>query len=365
MERKKRNQIFQYLEAIGILMVIDDHTGTTIGILSELFPYNSFYMPMFVFISGYFYKDNPIGKNIGHKAKHLLLPYLMWGGVGDLIAWLLLKVGLVNWYVSPFSITDLMMSLTLISLTPITDPSWFVVMLFWVSFFYTIIRNLFHINSELADYIFWIANVLIGMWLISLCMRDVEQNLFSLFFIRTFWYMQFYHAGLMFHRYWEEKVARFPTLISCCICALINLVLLCAFGDSLKFNSTAWMASFHSCWLPVITSITGIIFWYKAMQFLSEKIGQVQSIDYLAENTFTIMCSHFFFSNIPKFYPYLQCLHRNPLYKDFPVKAFYSNPWLGYWSRSIERLGFFCGLFGSLLTVCFVKKCKKFLENEY
>lgn len=35
-------------------MVIDDHMSTRIGILSSLFPYNSFYMPLFVFISGYY-----------------------------------------------------------------------------------------------------------------------------------------------------------------------------------------------------------------------------------------------------------------------------------------------------------------------
>lgn len=77
---KKRNQIFQYLEAIGILMVIDDHTGTTVGFLSGVFPYNSFYMPMFVFISGYFYREQAVWQNVRHKARHLLLPYLIWGG---------------------------------------------------------------------------------------------------------------------------------------------------------------------------------------------------------------------------------------------------------------------------------------------
>lgn len=79
----KRNQVFQYLEAIGILMVIDDHTGTNIGIMSGIFPYNSFYMPMFVFISGYFYKDTPVWNNITHKAKHLLIPYLIWGRLSE------------------------------------------------------------------------------------------------------------------------------------------------------------------------------------------------------------------------------------------------------------------------------------------
>lgn len=53
MEKMNRNQTFQWVEALAILMVLDDHMSTRIGILSSIFPYNSFYMPMFVFISGY------------------------------------------------------------------------------------------------------------------------------------------------------------------------------------------------------------------------------------------------------------------------------------------------------------------------
>lgn len=35
----------------------------------------------------------------------------------------------------------------------------------------------------------------------------------------------------------------------------------------------AGMGSFHSSILPIITSFTGILFWYKVMQYLSEKLG--------------------------------------------------------------------------------------------
>ena len=31
-------------------MVIDDHVGSRVGILSSIFPYDSFFMPMLVFI---------------------------------------------------------------------------------------------------------------------------------------------------------------------------------------------------------------------------------------------------------------------------------------------------------------------------
>lgn len=54
---RARNQTFQWLEALAIIMVIDDHVGTGVGFLSSIFPYDSFFMPMLVFVSGYFFKE--------------------------------------------------------------------------------------------------------------------------------------------------------------------------------------------------------------------------------------------------------------------------------------------------------------------
>lgn len=36
MEKMNRNQTFQWLEALAILMVLDDHMSTRIGILSSI-----------------------------------------------------------------------------------------------------------------------------------------------------------------------------------------------------------------------------------------------------------------------------------------------------------------------------------------
>lgn len=359
---KKRNQIFQYMEAIGILMVIDDHTGTQIGIMSGLFPYNSFYMPMFVFISGYFYREQPILKNIKHKAEHLMIPYLLWGVVGNFIAWILMRIKFVNWY-TPLSLKNIISSLTIASLSPLTDPSWFVVMLFWMAILYNILHNLLRINEKWKDYMFLVFNVIIGFWLIYLCMNGYAYNLYVLFIIRTFWYMQFYHAGVMFRRYWERSVSKWSTLLSCTIFVMINAVLLCCFGDNIRFNSTVWMASFHSWWLPIVTSVTGILFWYKVMQFFSDKIGQLKVVDFIAENTFTIMCTHFFFARIPDFYAYFQCLHGNLIFADFPTEAFRQNIWNGYGNYATSLLGFFAGTFGSFLVIWIMKRLTMLLRK--
>ena len=55
---KERNQIFNYLYVLAILMVIDNHCAYKINFFNNIFPYNSFYMPLFVFISGYFFKSH-------------------------------------------------------------------------------------------------------------------------------------------------------------------------------------------------------------------------------------------------------------------------------------------------------------------
>lgn len=60
LKQKSRNQTFQWLETLAIIMVIDDHVGNRIGILSSIFPYDLFFMPMLVFVSGYFFKERSI-----------------------------------------------------------------------------------------------------------------------------------------------------------------------------------------------------------------------------------------------------------------------------------------------------------------
>ena len=49
--RSKSNKKFMLLSAIGIFMVVDHHTWTALNLFGDFIPYNSFFMPMFVFIS--------------------------------------------------------------------------------------------------------------------------------------------------------------------------------------------------------------------------------------------------------------------------------------------------------------------------
>lgn len=368
MAERKRNQTFQYLKAILILMVIDDHMSTRIGLLSSIFPYNSFYMPMFVFISGYFYREETVCNNIKHKIKHYLVPYLIWAVVGEAIAYVLMRCNIVNWYVNPFSVHSILCLITLDSLSPITGASWFVIMLFWVSIGYNILNMILRLGKKNMDYLFLAIIAIAGAFSLKLCMAGFcmagySSNLLGLFILRTTWYLQFYHMGRMFRAYWEDHVKSWRTHYTCSICVAVNTVLICILGEKINFYSTSIMGSFNSCWMPLITSATGTLFWYKLVQFLSDKLGRIRIIDFIAENTFTIMESHILFINIPNFYVYFQCLLGNERYADFPLSQFISSTWVRYNSNT-RLIGFFCGLIGSLLVAYLIGKAKSKLANK-
>ena len=53
---RKSNKKFMVLSAIAIIMIVDAHAQNALGLFAGLIPFNSFFIPLFVFISGYFNK---------------------------------------------------------------------------------------------------------------------------------------------------------------------------------------------------------------------------------------------------------------------------------------------------------------------
>mgnify|MGYP002571733975 FL=1 len=92
---KKTNKDFMVLSAICIIFVVDAHSGSGLNILTKIFPYDSFFMPAFIFISGYFYKDITGGKAlfdfIIKKSKNLLIPYYKYN-IGIALIWIVVSL---------------------------------------------------------------------------------------------------------------------------------------------------------------------------------------------------------------------------------------------------------------------------------
>ena len=96
MREYKENKELRILSAIGIILVAAGHLGYNLFDIGGLFPYYSFHVFIFLFVSGYFYKEESKDHIISYllgKCLTLLLPYFIWNLIYGILATLLHRVG--------------------------------------------------------------------------------------------------------------------------------------------------------------------------------------------------------------------------------------------------------------------------------
>ena len=95
-QEKTLNIQFCILSAMGIIFIVDGHLNNSYFDIGGLLPYYSFHIPLFAFISGYFYRPGSERdlRNYGkHKFKRLMVPYFLWNLFYGVLAWILRGMG--------------------------------------------------------------------------------------------------------------------------------------------------------------------------------------------------------------------------------------------------------------------------------
>ena len=101
--KEKSNKKMMILSFIGIIIVVLGHTGDTLALGSELFPYYSFHMALFIFISGFFYNTKNEERICGRKGyiikkvKKLLIPYFIWNLIYAIILNIIKELNIVSY----------------------------------------------------------------------------------------------------------------------------------------------------------------------------------------------------------------------------------------------------------------------------
>lgn len=129
---------FDILKGIGILAVLVGHIGVSGFPRSFIY---GFHMPLFFFCSGVFYKNKPIGDVIISGIRQLLIPYLFFLTVYNIVSW-----SLLIFHGSSFfeAISVVLSRNNIINYdSNIYKTIWFLPCLFFVKVVYSLLRRFF------------------------------------------------------------------------------------------------------------------------------------------------------------------------------------------------------------------------------
>ncbi len=292
--RQKYNYTFGVLSALGILFVVAGHLGSDILTVNNLYPYYSFHMGLFMFISGYFYKsknENSIKAFFLKKIKTLIIPYFLWNFFYGILVSILhtygfkigQKLNLYTLFVQPF-IDGHQFYFNL--------ASWFLIALFIVQIVYILTRALVSkfINNEsiLLLLLLLIFNML-GIISIKISLYGYNYS-YWLILIRTLFFLPFYCIGNIY----KERLEKYDKLNNYLYFAIImgmQLIIILHYGWIPTF-SAVFGQFFENPYMQYLVAILGILFWLRIARIVTPIVKEDGYIIYIGKHSFSIMMHH-------------------------------------------------------------------------
>ena len=298
------NITMRILGALGIIFVVAGHLDLQIFNVFGLFPYYSFHVYIFLFISGYFLKEkdeNDITGYITRKIKNLLIPYFIWNIFYGIISTVLnLKgitvgqtISLYNLFIAPFLGGHQFM---------LNFPAWFIPALFLTEVINIFVRKaafavLCKVKKEYVEILLFAGYTVVGILTVWLAIgghvwghyKDVGR-IFIMFF------------GIQFGRVYKlfiEGKLKDTVLFNAIYLVILTTVQfsITHFCAGLAF-STVWVTGFaNGPVIPFITVMTGVLFWLcisRLLSHLGKPFPLNRMLVYIGRNTFSVMMHHIF-----------------------------------------------------------------------
>lgn len=298
---KKKNIKMLYLSAFGIIFVVLGHiTGRLPGMLTldQVFNYSSFRMPLFLFISGYFYKDENDAKALPfviRKVRTLLIPFFVCH-----FFFLLLQTGLRSFgftFGSPFSLYNLfIMPWVRVQTYTLANPSWYLIAFFISCVYYVLLRKLFSVlirNVKVKEYVLLVFFLLLGVCCVYL--RDRFQiGPAGTVYLRSAVMLFFMQLGLVYKRYWEARDTLPSWLYFAAVILLRYLVIFISAwkGYELGYGLYNFVNFRKTGLLFYVSGVLGIAFWLRIAALVAEHPRKSSVLMLIGNQTKEIMFYH-------------------------------------------------------------------------
>lgn len=321
------NRTFGLLSALAILMIVAGHAGYDILTVGGLFPYYSFHVPLFLFISGYFYRKEEEEKPLLYvkkKAKRLLLPYFIWNLVYGVVSLALRTFG-------RFSMGD-GISLKSLFLDPFLHgyqfiynfAAWFVPALFLIEMMNLCMRMILGKLRLDREWLILSGSLAVGVAVVQLSIGGHVWGLYKtagriLFLYPCFQMGRFYKEKLEAH----DRIGNLPYFAV--VIGIQVLLHLCCNGLA---YSSVWCTGFaNGPVIPYVTVMSGVAFWLRTAKILAPLCGGDRRCGfflYLGRNTYAVMMHHIMAFMLVKMILAGIAAHTGYL-ADFDFTEFYGN----------------------------------------
>lgn len=289
----ERNTKFTVLSMMGMILVILGHLDWDGLTFFGLFPYYSFHVLIFVFISGYFYKpesETNIAGYIGHKCKTLLVPYFIWNLVYGLIATILHEFGfsiggqitLYNLFIAPFVGGHQFIY---------NAAAWFVPALFMLEVCNVLGRKLLGCLKIKNEWVIFALYLLVGCFAVFMAKRGSVYD-----YYKIPGRLMVMAPAFALGRVYREKLEKYditPSYIYIPLLFVMNFILVKTHGG--LAYSVVWVTGFANTFLtPFITMLTGIALWLRISRIIAGVIENkngiaARFIRYFGNNTYSVM----------------------------------------------------------------------------
>lgn len=342
----KVNYSMKLFSAVAIVAVCAGHISSVglSGPFNMVLPY-SYQVAAFVFISGYFFSDNAIEDPWGYlvrKAGRLIVPLLLINAVYGLIAFALHQLG--------FNI-NVTLNFNSLVIEPFTTghqftinmPMWFLPPLFFAELFNLLTSCLLKLINcrtncrTVEETIVFVLYMTAGAVAIALGGNEGLKPGWSLLFARTLFFLACFGMGRFYKRVLEQyDKARSLWYFLIVLSMQLVVIWLC---DGDYTYAPSWCRFPHGIILTYATTILSIAFVLRVCKILAPVIAKSRTILAIADNTFSIMCHHYFgyfllttlFAGMALFTPFIP---------HFDFAAYYDSLGYRYYPKAIESFAF-------------------------
>lgn len=288
------------LSAIGICFVLLGHISNGsvgIGTFYQLFPYYSFHLTLFLFVSGYFHREEREAQPLRYlqkKAASLLLPYYLINGAFYLFQTALRPLGytfgrpfrLIEWLIGPW---------TQLQPAALSIPTWYLFALFLAECMWLALRLAARavIRREAArEWTLLLLTLALGMICITLANAKPRAEA-ALVYLRSVVMLPFLQAGMLYRKKLEAHDS-LPSLPYFLLVFAAQYVMIFLFREHLKPGLWGLVDFDRSGIGFYLLGLNGIALYLRLSRLIAQPAANSRLILSIGQHTRQIMSYHLF-----------------------------------------------------------------------